>query len=230
MSVSTGRIGLGFVALGAAIATLIPVFLLAYPAAGVGKADASNPHVLLPVVAGNPALVVGPGIVELLGHAIGAAAMVGLWLRWGSRSSLVTVATLAGVAWMAVDIVDNALTLQLVPAFASAFVAGDASAGDRFVFASSLIDALRLAGHFAGGLWVMGVSVAAISTRAVHPVVAWLGVPVGAVLAANPIVPALLNVSFMTLPIWIITFGVAVARSRVVVAAERRSRAAPAMA
>jgi hypothetical protein len=229
MSVSLGRIGLGFVALGAAIAALVPVFLLVYPAAGVGQADASNPHVILPVVARNPALVLAPGILELLGHAIGAAAMVGLWLRWGSRSYLVTVATLAGVAWMAVDVVDNALTLQLMPALASAFVAGDASAGDRFSLASSLIDALRLAGHFAGGLWVVGVSMAALGTRAVNPAVAWLGVPIGAVLAANPIVPALLNVSFMTLPIWIIAFGVAVARSRVG-AADRLPQGAPAMA
>jgi len=45
----------------------------------------------------------------------------------------------------------------------------------------------------------------------------WAGTLVGLVLAANPFVPALLNVSFMTLPLWLIVFGVAVARATRVV-------------
>jgi hypothetical protein len=210
---STGRIGLGFVAVGAAIGALIPVFLVLYPAAGIGQADAANPQVILPAIAGNPALLVAPGILELFGHAIGAAAMVGLWMAWGRGSYLLTAATLAGVAWMAVDVVDNAMTLQLVPKLAGAFVAGDGSAGERFAIVASLTDALRLAGHFAGGLWVVGVSLFALRARAMHPAIAWAGVAVGAVLAGNPLVPALLNVSFMTLPIWLIAFGIAVARA-----------------
>jgi hypothetical protein len=203
------------VAVGAAIAALIPVFLVLYPAAGVGQADASNPQVILPAIAGNPALVVAPGILELVGHAIGAAAMVGLWMAWGRGSFLLTASTLAGIAWMAVDVIDNAISLQLVPALAAAFVAGDASSADRFTIVSGLVDALRLAGHFAGGLWVVGVSLFALRAKATHPAIAWAGIAIGAVLAANPLVPALLNVSFMTLPLWLIAFGVAVARAAV---------------
>jgi hypothetical protein len=224
---STSRIGLGFVALGAAIGALIPVFLVLYPAAGVGKADASNPLVILPVIAGNPALVVGPGILELFGHAVGAAAMVGLWMAWGRGSFLLSAATLAGVAWMAVDVIDNAIALQLTPTLAGAFAAGDASAAGRFTTVSSLVDALRLAGHFAGGLWVVGVSAFALSARAAHPALAWAGIIVGAVLAANPLMPALLNVSFMTVPVWLIAFGITVARAAVPAA---RFAAEPAIA
>jgi hypothetical protein len=215
---ATGRIGLGFVAVGAAIGALIPVFMVVYPAAGVGRADASNPQVLLPVIAANPGLVVGPGIIELLGHALGAAAMVGLWMAWGRSSYLLTTATLAGVAWMAIDVVDNALTLQLAPGLATAFIGGDASAAGRYVTVSSLVDALRLAGHFAGGLWVVGVSAFSVRTPVMHPVIGWAGVAIGAVLAANPLLPVLLNVSFMTLPIWLIAFGVAVGRATLPVA------------
>jgi len=226
---STGRIGLGFVLLGGAIAALIPVFLVLYPAAGIGRADAANPAVVLPILARNPALFVVPGVIEMLGHAIGGAAMVGLWMRWGARSLLVSAATLAGVAWIVVDVIDSAIGVQLVPPLASAYVAGSAAAGDRFVLVSNVVDALRLGGHFFGGLWVAGIAVAALRARATHPVIAWLGVAVGAILAANPIIPALLNVSFMTLPLWVIVFGIAVARSRT---AEMPStlEAAPSMA
>lgn len=222
---SSGRIGLAFIALGAAIAALVPVFLVLYPAAGIGKADAANPLVILPALARNPALMVGPGILELLGHTIGAAAMVGLWMTWGRASYLLTTATLAGIAWMAVDVVDNALGLQLLPALAAAFVAGDASAADRFVTTTSLVDALRLAGHFGGGLWVIGASLYGLRAAVIHPVIAWAGIVVGAVLAANPIAPGLLNVSFLTLPAWLIVFGIAVARAKVPAA-----RLAPAVA
>lgn len=39
-----------------------------------------EPQVILPAITRNHALVVAPGILELFGHAIGAAAMVGLWM------------------------------------------------------------------------------------------------------------------------------------------------------
>src|SRR5690242_17662277 len=87
-------VGLGLVALGAAIAALLPVFLVIYPGAGVGQGDATHPDVILPIVARNPALVIGPGIVEAFGHAIGAVAILGFWLRSGQRSFLLTAATL----------------------------------------------------------------------------------------------------------------------------------------
>lgn len=210
---SSRNIGLGLIFLGGAIAALLPVFLVIYPAAGVGPSDAGNPSVILPVVARTPALFVGPGTLELIGHAVGAVAMVGLWMRWGTRSFLLTCATLGGLVWMSVDAIDNAIGLQLVPRLASQFVAGDGAAGATFLTVSALLDALRLAGHVAGGLWVIGVSASAIRAGSVNRVIAWAGVFTGLVLAGNAFVPALLNVSFMTLPLWLIAFGIAVARS-----------------
>lgn len=209
---TTRTVGLGLLLVGGAIAALIPVFLVLYPAAGVGQADAGNPAVILPAIARNPALVVGPGILEMLGHAIGAAAVIGLWMRWGRGSFLLGCATLGGVAWMIVDVIDNAIGLQLVPALAMAFVGGDAAAASRYGTVSSLLDALRLSGHFAGGLWVVGVSTFALRAGSTNRALAWAGVAVGVVLAANPIVPAFLNVSFMTLPLWLVALGVVVAR------------------
>jgi hypothetical protein len=211
---SSRSVGLGFVALGAAIAALIPVFLVLYPAAGIGQADAGRPDVVLPVLARNTALFVGPGILEIAGHAIGAIAMLGLWFRWGRESFVLTCATFAGLLWMAVDVVDNAVALQLVPRLASEYVAGTTAAAATFVDTSSLLDALRLAGHLAGGLWVVGVSAMALRSRTAHPVIAWAGIATGTVLAANLFVPALLNVSFMTLPAWLIVFGLAQIRTR----------------
>jgi hypothetical protein len=213
---SLRNVGLGLVFLGAAIAALLPVFLVIYPMAGIGQADAGNPNVLLPAIARNPALFVGPGTLELMGHTIGAVAIVGLWVRWGGRSFLLTCATVGGFVWMSVDSIDNAIGLQLVPRVASQFVLGDASAGASFLTFSALLDAARLAGHFAGGLWVIGVSAAAIRTGSVNRVVAWAGVPIGLVLVGNVFVSALLNVSFLTLPLWLIGFGIAVARTSAV--------------
>jgi hypothetical protein len=210
---TTRSIGIGLVIAGAAIAALLPVFMVLYPAAGIGRADAGNPAVVLPAIARNPALFVGPGLLELIGHAIGAVAILGLWMRWGGQSFLLSAATLGGVVWMSVDAIDNAIGLQLVPRLAASFVGGDAGAGTSFLGLSALLDAVRLAGHFAGGLWVAGVSVFALRAGSPNRVIAWAGVVTGLVLAANPIVPALLNVSFMTLPLWLIVFGVAVART-----------------
>jgi hypothetical protein len=210
---SLRNVGLGLAVLGAAIGALLPVFLVIYPMAGIGRADAGNPNVILPAVARNPALFVGPGTLELIGHTVGAVAMVGLWLRWGTRSFLLTCATLGGLVWMSVDSVDNAIGLQLVPHLAGQFVSGDANAGAAFLASSALLDAARLAGHFAGGLWIVGTSVALIRADSVNRMIAWAGVPIGLILAGNVFVPPLLNVSFMTLPLWLIAFGIAVARA-----------------
>jgi hypothetical protein len=227
MDVPTTRtVGLCFVILGAAIAALLPIFLVLYPAAGIGQADAGKPEVVLPVIARNPALFVGPGILELVGHAVGAAAIIGLWMRWGGRSFLLAVATLGGLVWMSVDAIDNAIGLQLVPALATSFVGGDAGARASFASTQALLDAVRLAGHFAGGLWVVGASVFAVRTGSVNQFVALAGIAAGVVLTLNPIVPALLNVSFMTLPVWLIAFGIVVARAEV----KQESRLTPGIA
>jgi hypothetical protein len=205
-------VGGGLALLGLSIGALLPVFLVIYPSLGLGPADAARPQVFLPIVARTPALFTGPGLLELAGHAIGAAAMIGLWLRTGTRSFLLTAATFAGVVWMAVDTVDNAIGLQLVPRLASDFAAGDASAAATYLTVSLFMDSLRLAGHFAGGLWVVGIAVFALRSGGAPSIVAWLGIPVGLVLAGNPLVPALLNVSFITLPVWLVAFGIALAR------------------
>ena len=211
---SSRSVGFGLVFLGGAIAALLPVFLVLYPAAGIGQADAANPSVVLPAIARDPALFVGPGSLELVGHTVGAVAMLGLWTRWGARSFLLTCATLAGIVWMSVDTIDNAIGLQLVPRLASQFAGGDATAGTAFVSLSSLLDALRLSGHFAGGLWIIGVSVFALRHGSANRYLAWAGVATGLILAGNVFVPALLNVSFVSLPLWLLVFGVAVLRDR----------------
>src|SRR6186713_2933001 len=97
-------IGLGLVAAGAAIGALIPVFLVLYPAAGLAPADAGKPAALLAVVARTPALFVVPGLLEVAGHVVGAVAILGLWWRLGRESFALSAATVAGLAWMAVDV------------------------------------------------------------------------------------------------------------------------------
>src|SRR5438876_1018098 len=166
---SSRWVGLGFVALGAGIAALIPVFLVLYPAAGISQGDAARPEVVLPIMARNPALFVGPGILELAGHAIGAIAMLGLWFRWGKDSFLLTCATFAGLLWMSLDSVDNAVAFQLVPRLAADYVAGGTAAGASYLSLSGLVDAIRLSGHFGGGLWVVGISAFGLQRAVVHP-------------------------------------------------------------
>jgi hypothetical protein len=204
---------MGLIVTGLAIGALIPIFLVVYPAAGLGPSAARDPAAFLPVVARNPALFVVPGVLEVAGHVIGAIAMLAIWFRWGRSSFLLTCSTVAGVAWMGIDTIDNTISLQLVPTLASAFAGGDAAAAGAFADAGRLTDALRLAGHLGGGLWVIGAARFALDARLVHPVVGWLGIAAGIVLALNPFVPPLLNVSFMTLPAWLILFGVAIGRN-----------------
>jgi len=108
--------------------------------------------------------------------------------------------------------VDNAVAFHVVPVIAANHVAGDQAAAAAFSQLSSVVDAIRLAAHFAGGLWLIGVSVFAIQTRRLPRVIGWIGVAVGAVFAGNLFVPALLNVSFMTVPAWLVILGIGVAR------------------
>ena len=206
-------LGTAFAAVGLGIGALIPIFLVAYPAAGLGQADAGNPAAILPVVAANPALFAGPGILEITAHAIGAVAVFGLWARLGSGSFLLAIATLGGLVWMTLDVVDNAIAFHVVPLIAANHAAGDATAAATFTQLQSVVDAVRFAGHFAGGLWMIGVSVFAIQTGQLPRIVGWLGVVVGVVFAGNLFLPALLNVSFMTVPAWLVILGIGVART-----------------
>ena len=209
----TRLLGTAFAGVGLGIGALVPIFLVAYPAAGLGQADAGNPAAILPVVSSNPALFAGAGILEIVVHAIGAVAVFGLWARFGSTSFLMAIATLGGLLWMAIDIVDNAVAFHVVPLIAANHVAGDSTSAAAFTQLSSVVDAVRLAGHFTGGLWMIGVSVFAIQTRRLPRIIGWLGVVVGLVLAGNLFLPPLLNVSFMTVPAWLVILGVVVARS-----------------
>jgi hypothetical protein len=209
----TRLLGTAFAVVGFGIGALVPIFLIAYPAAGLGQADAGNPAAILPVVTANPALFVGPGILEIVVHAIGAIAVFGLWALFGATSFLLAVATLGGLAWMILDVADNAIAFHVVPLIAANHAAGDATAAAAFTQLESVVDAVRLAGHFLGGLWMVGISVFAIQTGRLPRVVGWLGVVVGLVFAGNLFVPALLNVSFMTVPAWLVILGIGVARS-----------------
>jgi len=206
-------LGTAFAVVGLGIGALVPIFLVAYPAAGLGPADAGNPAAVLPVVVANPALFAGPGILQIVVHAIGAIAVFGLWARFGSASFLMAMATLGGLVWMTLDVVDNAVAFHVVPVIAADYAAGDQAAAAAFSQLSSAVDAIRLAAHFTGGLWLIGVSVFAIQTRRLPRAIGWIGVAVGAVFAGNLFLPALINVSFMTVPAWLVILGIGVARS-----------------
>ena len=209
----TRLLGTAFAVVGLGIGALVPIFLIAYPAAGLGRTDAGNPAAILPVVAANPALFAGPGILEIAAHAIGAIAVFGLWARFGATSFLLAVATLGGLAWMILDVADNAIAFHVVPLLAANHVAGDADAAAAFTQLQSVVDGVRLAGHFLGGLWMIGVSSFAIQEGRLPRIVGWLGIAVGLVFAGNLFVPPLLNVSFMTVPAWLVILGISVARS-----------------
>ena len=206
-------LGAAFAAVGLGIGALVPIFLIAYPAAGLGQADAGNPAAILPVISANPALFAGPGILQIAAHAIGFIAVFGLWARLGAGSILLAMATLGGLVWMAVDVVDNAIAFHVGPLLAASYAAGDPDAATAFGQLQYVVDAIRFASHFAGGLWMIGVSVFAVQTGRLPRVIGWLGILVGLVFAGNLFLPALLNVSFMTVPAWLVILGVGVARS-----------------
>ena len=69
----------------------------------------------------------------------------------------------------------------------------------------------------------MAVSAFGLRRAALNPAIGWIGIGVGAVLSANVFVPALLNVSFMTLPLWLILFGASQLRAPSLAAADERS-------
>jgi hypothetical protein len=204
-------LGLGLALVGLGIASLIPVFTVFYPAAGISQADQGNPAVVLPAVSANPLLFTLPGIVQIAAHAIGAVVVLGLWVRFGQGSFLLTCATLGGIGWMGIDIVDNAVAFTVVPRLAADYAAGSQLAPAAFIQLGNLTESVRFAAHFLGGLWMIGLSAFAIRARSVIPaVLAWLGVGVGAIFSANLFVPAALLVSFMTVPLWLVLVGAAV--------------------
>jgi hypothetical protein len=221
-------LGLGLIVLGMGIGALVPIFLVVYPAAGIGPTDATNPAVVLPVIAANPALIRVPGAIEIVAHAIGAVALIGLWARYGTSSFLLAAATLGGIVWLGVDMVDNAITYHLAPSQAAEYVTGSAAAGPAFVQLMRLTEAIRLGAHVAGGLWMVGLSTFAIRTGLFAPAVGWLGIAVGAVFAANLFVPVLLNISFMTVPVWLVALGAVVARTQTATASDPLPRMAEA--
>jgi hypothetical protein len=206
-------IGWALAALGLGIGALVPVFALAYPAAGISPGDAENPAVVLPVIATNPALVVVPGAVQVFAHAIGIVAIAGLWVVLGGKSMLLSIATVFGIVWLGVDVVLNAITYRMVPALAAANAAGSATAQGAFVTTMQLVDAARLGAHVAGGLWMVGVAAHALQTTALARIVGWLGIPFGGIFAANLFLPALMNISFLTVPAWLLILGVAITRA-----------------
>lgn len=174
-------------------------------------------QVVLPVVVAHPELIAAPGALQIAVHLLGAVAILGLWARLGPSSHLLTVATMFGVLWMSVDIIAIAITYHVVPALAIDHAAGIAMAGPLFGRTTVLVDAVRLGAHLAGGLWMIGFSVFAVRAGTVPVVVAWLGIGVGAIFGANLFLPALLNVSFLTVPTWLVILGVAIARVRMTI-------------
>jgi hypothetical protein len=207
-------IGLGLVILGLGIGALVPIFLVVYPAAGIAPGDASDPSIVLPVIAANPTLVTAPGALEITVHVIGAVALLGLWARFGQTSFLLAVATLGGLVWLSVDVINNAITYHVVPGLAADYVSGALAAGPAYVQLNGVVEAVRLGAHVAGGLWAVGISVFVVQTRSQPVVIGWLGIAVGAIFAANVFVPAFQNISFLTVPTWLVILGAAVARAQ----------------
>src|SRR5439155_15100778 len=111
-------------------------------------------------------------------------------------------------------IIDNAITYRLAPSLAADYVGGSVAAGPEFLQLTAVTEAIRLGAHFLGGLWMLGLSVFVIRTRLFAVAVGWLGIAVGTIFAANVFVPALLNVSFMTVPVWLVILGAVAARAQ----------------
>lgn len=214
MNFTVRQIGLLLVALGVGIGLLLPFFLVLLPALGITEEIAKDPERLLPVVATKQWLFTVPGVVEVLAHACGAAGMIALLLLWNPRSALLVCATAGGLLWMAVDIAANGISLHAIPQLAVAHQGGDVTALGTFKTVTALVDAARLAGHFGGGLWVLGVSHHARTAGGIRPGIAIAGLVTGAVMAANLFLPPLLFVSFFTVPAWLVVFGIAVSRTR----------------
>jgi len=223
---SIRALGAGVAALGLGIGALIPIFLVAYPAAGVTPADAGRPEVILPVIAATPLLIEGPGFLEVATHLLGGAALLGLWMTLGKDSILLTTATVAGIAWMAVDVIANAVTLHVVPILAVDHMSGSPTAATSLALLTQVVDGLRLGAHALGGLWIVGFSEFARRTGLVPAAISWIGIPVGVVLSANLLAPALMNVSFMTVPAWLVALGIALTRTKPASELARRSRLA----
>jgi len=214
MTFTDRQIGLMFVALGVGIAVLLPFFLVVMPQMGISEEMSRRPDALLPIVATKPWLFTVPGAVEMLAHALGAAAMLSLYLLWDSRSGLLLCATAGGLLWMGVDIVLNGVVLQVVPHLAAAHQAGDVTAAGQFTTVMTLVDAARLAGHFGGGLWVLGVSYGGRRIGRVGRALSIAGLIVGVAMAGNVFAAPLLALTFVTLPIWLVAFGIATSRPR----------------
>lgn len=210
---SESRVGATcLVVLGVGIALLLPLFMAVFPALGITRDTAGHPEIVLPILADHPALPKGVGLVQVIAHLAGAVGMLGLWLRWGPRSLLLVAATFAGLVWMALDIANNGVALREVPRLAAAHVAGDGSAAAAFKNLSALIDALRLAAHFCGGVWVLGVSAFARRAGCLPRWLVLAGFVVGAIFSANLLVPPLMFLSMLTVPPWLIATGVLVNR------------------
>jgi hypothetical protein len=197
---------IGLVTLAVGILSLIPLFAAVFPRFGLTR-DAA-PSTVLPTVAQNPWLFIGPGSVQLFTHTMGAVGIIALTFLWNPRSLLLVCATFGGLLWMGADIIDNALTMVLVPRLARAFVAGDADATRVLPLIHSLTEAIRFGAHFAGGLWVLGVSAYAWRTATTGRLLAGTGFAIGAIFAANVFAPPLMFATMLTLPAWLIALGV----------------------
>ena len=63
-------LGFGLALVGLGIASLIPVFTILYPVAGIRQADAGNPAVLLAAASTNLAHLTNHGLLQIAAHAL----------------------------------------------------------------------------------------------------------------------------------------------------------------
>jgi hypothetical protein len=207
---------IGLVSLGIGIISLLPLFMAVFPHYGLTRD--TPPETVLATVAIHRWLFVAPGVVQLFGHTAGAIGMIALAHAWEARRSLLLLcATFFGLAWMAIDLADNAITLTMVPDLAASYANGETKAVYGLTLLRGLTDAARLGAHFAGGLWVVGVSYHLWQHGSRK--LGGIGLFVGAVLAANVFLPPLMFLSMMTLPFWLMALGVAVTKAAESIAA-----------
>lgn len=196
---------------GIGLALFLPLFTAVLPAAGLGQDDFTNPTKLDAFVRHHWGLFALPYLDGLVLHVAGAIAVVAVYRRLADRSPWVTVATIGGLAWMALDVAQNGMGL-----YASHEIVGhavSAVAGPQLVVVGQLATGLRLAGHVFGGLWILVVSAIGVRHGGLPRALGWLGVVSGALMTLNVVIPPTQFPLFVLLPIWFVWLGVHLLRT-----------------
>jgi hypothetical protein len=190
---------------GIGLALFLPLFTLILPSAGLHQDDFTRAAKLDAFVRHHWAFFAAPYIDGLILHLAGVVAVLAVYRRLADRSSWVAVATIAGLAWMVLDIAQNGIGL-----YASHEIVQHVSAeaaGPQLVLVGQVATGLRLAGHVFGGLWVLVVSAVAIRQGGLSRRLGGLGAAAGLLMAFNVVVPPTQYPIFVLLPVWFLWLG-----------------------